>query len=228
MQGRVKSIESKFGKLNQQNSLIYSCSNRKLIEKIEGGVHAYLSGYVFYPSVIGGGSTEWFKIESLPKAQNITSMYRAEVDVFSLEGTLAELGNCPIDYQSKISAIHDEMRFSEIYRNVIATIDKIVARSKGSIVFKQFDGKYVLQNVKTDGYNLGSLPRFEWAKSGQNSIEFDIITINKWKSTGTHRELRQLIEIKFFNKFNLKNINHKYPYTISLALCLQNLARSPL
>jgi T5orf172 domain len=207
LQGRIKSIESKFGKLNQYESLIYSCSNRKLIEEIEGGIHAYLSDYVFHPSVIGGGSTEWFRIESLHKAKDIISMYQAEVSVFNLEGTLGELIKLPIDYQSKLTAIQDEMMFAGIHQNVVNTISKIIVQSKGSIVFRQLEGKYILQNLKTDGYTLGSQPRFEWARLGHNYIEFDIVAINEWKSAGIHRELRQLIEIKFFNKFNLKNIN---------------------
>lgn len=210
IENRLSSIKNEFGEIDYCKSSIFSCESRKLIEQIEGGLHALMNKFYYSPETLGGGSNEWFEINAYEKCIYYVHIFLSEIPEFNLEGILSTVINQASDYNSQLSKIHESMEFMKAHQEMMSKLDVYLLKYKDSIEFVKEKGKYILLSENLSDLDIIHLPDFQWVKKKDNKLIFDIYVYNSWKKSGQQIQMRKLIEIKFFSEFTLKNLNLMY------------------
>lgn len=212
IKNRLSSIESSYGRINKKDSEVYSHPNRKIVLKIEQGIHAYLDNYFYSPSNLDNGYTEWFCITCLEKCKRMIIFYMDELDDLNFEGNLEEIKK--ETYRKKYISynetknLHDaHMNFHHAHMKIINEIDRIIYINRESIDVKIQNECYVLEFPDQLDILIDEQPEFKWVCIRENKLFFNISHINLWKRSSIHKEICKLIEVKFFNKFWFSN-NH--------------------
>ena len=210
MEKRLSKIVADFGQINKEDSFVYSCKNRQLVTKIEFGIHAYLNNYSYSPLNLGGGSTEWFDLASLEKCKWIIEQFNQELSEFTKLGSLSEFLKMPTDFDKIFSEFDATKDFHKLHNYTIETLDKYISKNYTNLRFEKEEGYLALINSESIDLESPTLPKYNWVKIEQNKILFDIKVYNKWKKDRVHNELRDLIQIKFFSKFTLTNLESMF------------------
>lgn len=210
---RISKITSDFGKINLKNSISYTCDNRQLIGKIEFGIHAYLNNYSYSPLNLGGGSTEWFKIESLEKCKGIIEKFNEELPNFQKISSLLNHLKAPENFDAIFKEIDLSKDFHAKHTKAIEQLDVFISANYKSLSFEKEEGYFVLVSLEKINLGFDYLPKYYWVKIDQNKILFDIKIFNKWKKDRVHNALRDLIKIKFFNEFALTRLEAMFVKT---------------
>ncbi len=206
IESRLNSIEASFGKINKLESEVYQHPQRRIVEKIESGVHGYLDKYSFHTSKLGNGSTEWFHISALEKCKMLIEIFQGEINDLEFVSHLDKF-MMPVDYSSKISSINKAKEFHDFHTKIIHDLDDLIYNNKNAAKFFVSEGTYIIEIPEKPAIEIRKLPRFEWVRVRDNQIILDIRELNKWKRERIHNELRKLVEIKFFNKIFLKDLS---------------------
>ncbi len=202
---RLLKIETDFGKISHESSLVYSCNNRKLLENIEHGIHAYLDNFAFHPSNLGGGSSEWFAIESLEKCKSFIDLYLKELDGFNFEENLNIFLKKEIDFIRERDYLEETGQFLNSHTEMIHKISNFLKDNIESFRFEKINGNYHVWCENIDVFSIEDLPIFQWVKKENNQLIFDTQVYNKWKKSRVHEVHRGLVEIRFFNEFTWNN-----------------------
>ncbi|NOQ26015.1 MAG: hypothetical protein GQ564_11685 [Bacteroidales bacterium] len=205
LKNRLNKIENDFGKIKQEDSKIFSCPNRKLLENIEHGIHAFLNNYFYSPKSLGGGSTEWFKMEAFEKGIEFIHMYVNELNEFNLEGNILIVLNRPTDFKKSFSEIGDSKQFLDIHSKTVDAISEFISYNKDKLIFTKRAGEFCISNIDLTGLKIGKLPRFQWVKIRNNELIFDIQVYNEWEKSREQEAIRGLVEIKYFSNFTWNN-----------------------
>lgn len=203
---RIEKLELDFGKINRKTSVIFSCNNRKLVENIERGIHAYLNNSAYHPINLGGGSSEWFEINSLEQCFAFVQLYSEELNEFKKEGNLNEFLNRKVDYVRKLETIEESSEFMRVHSEVIQKVSDFLKSNIDSIKVEKIDGSYYVSCDNIENINIGELPTFQWIRKLDNKLMFDARIFNKWKKSRTYEVHRGLIELKFFSEFRWSNV----------------------
>nr|WP_319399221.1 GIY-YIG nuclease family protein [uncultured Carboxylicivirga sp.] len=210
LQSRLRQIEKDFGKVSKSNSIIYSCKNRKLIEKIEGGIHAYLNNESYNPLKIGGGATEWFQLHSFNKCISFIDLYVNELKEFRQEGILSEILERKENFEEVITELDDSRTFYNIHTQTVQELHSLIAKQRKQIVFEEKEGLFVLLNMNNLEFGLQTLPVFNWVNVESDRLEFKIDEYNKWKQSGRYKEMREVVGIKYFDKYTLTHLDEMF------------------
>lgn len=203
-------ITTSYGVLNKEESIIYQCENRKLVDNIKNGTIAYLNNYFYSYHIQANGSTEWFKLESWDKCLSILNKYSLELLEFKKIQNLSEFLMIQPNSKNIILNITDSIEFMNKHSTIIENISLFIRDSKEQLIFKEKTNYFILSGVKTNSLDIENLPIYKWVEKTEQEILFNITEFNNWKKNGEHKEIRKLIEIKFFNKFTFMNLNQMF------------------
>ena len=210
IKNRLFSIENRYGRVNKKDSEIYSHPNRKILLKIEQGIHAYLDNYFYSTPNLDNGYTEWFCITCLDKCQRMIIFFMDELDDLNFEGNLEEV------YQNtsrkKYISCEETKRFHNICTNfhqahmkIIREIDMIIYINRDCINAKIQNECYILEFSNKLDILIDDQPKFKWVCIKGDKLFFNISHLNLWKRSNIHKKLCKLIEAKFFNRFWFSN-----------------------
>lgn len=205
----LKSRVSKYGVVDMESSYVYSSDSKALIQGIKNGLIAYLNNHYISPRVVGVGSSDFFDLKSINKCKSFLDIYMKELSIIKFNGSLFDFLSSLEHYSQRVNDAYSNLEFMDINSNIIKQIHSAIVANKFSIIFNKRSRYYVLSNIDTSNIIIRNIPIFEWVKVSNNEILFDIDVINAWKKDGRFKEVRGLIEIKFFNEFSLKNIKSR-------------------
>ena len=205
---RVSSIERSFGTLNKSSSYVYSCKNRALIEKIESGIHAILSKYpYFHEGEIRNGSSEWFCGSTFNIAiKTIEIFINADIGL-STPTFLLDVLSRPVDFNSQLDYYKNQELFFNSHDACIKYIDSIIINSKPKISVSKSNGFFIIHNLIIPDYSISAPIEYNWFKFEQNNLFLDIRTMNRWKISRVHKEIFNLVFLKYFAPESLGAIN---------------------
>jgi len=214
--GVTKNVTSKlknkkeFDNVILNESLVFTCDNRVLIEQIKNGILAFLHNDYYSINKIESGSTDWFKMDSFDKCMSFINIYLTELKEFNENGVLSEFLNKEPDYKSELNEINESQEFVAAHSSIVDKISSFIAKYNELITFEKRSGYYVLICPKANELVLDELPIFNWVVLSQNEICFDIKVINEWKKAGIQKVIRKVIELKFFNVFSLEHLGEMF------------------
>lgn len=92
-------------------------------------------------------------------------------------------------------------------------LDDYIFRNHENLEFEKEEGFLALCSTEKVDLEIPDLPKYPWLIIERDKIRFDIKVYNKWKRDRIHDELRDLIGIKFFNKFALTHLESMFGKT---------------
>lgn len=201
-------VEKEFGFINKEKSMLYGSSETKLIENISNGCVAFLDSSYAKINATSETSNSWFKMDALNKLMTFLDLYLQEVSSFQFVDYYAswkEIEKSKND--SKAASSYDALVFLNDHSDAIAKISSWIIENKEDLEFIETSNIYSLKGAETEVLNNLEAPLFKWFDIEANEVKFNLNTFKDWTESGIEESMRGLVEIKFFDKFSLKNLD---------------------